>query len=616
MADLKYTDRGFGSNDGVFSARGVLAFPYEQPDLALGNSILRLSAVIDAAAERQDRIDASFFKTEVQAKFSNEVYGDGTDANPGLVNTRKGTSAVGISASVDLLSEWVGNNDKYKNMPNILRADFDDWYLQYSTNERIKLANYEQKELIRGQLEQNAVVMDGIAQQAAILPLNDDPGYGIIKSQLDEAMASRAAIEGWTPEYTAMQSRNAFSAMLTNSAYMSPSAVEALRFLKAKGAWVTNTDMQEATSRLQPKIEAEMARQQAAAVKAAKARAKAEGSEMTDRDAYNLLLQFDSYDDILDTLGEDAAKDIVKMASDYTKNDDKITNIQHKNTLDALKTDMTLAQRQYGRAAADQLRAEAFAKGLIDVEENADLNTFSTDLDSADKSVLANLSPEFRIARENFLADAERGLINGQALDAALSSHLITGDEYQELGQSLRDGTRTPLSTAAGKQVVKALDTDVFGPRIKAAGDDYSLLENIAAQRTEVLNALNEEVRAGTRDLNNIPKILEYANSTVDVSSDRVVFPDFISEDAGTALLQKIVTTPGIPVESFRYFARNIIALHNTKFGGRSMSEEEFLIDAQKLSLDQNLDWSFGSEAAAKAARTTKNRRRGGQINR
>lgn len=595
--NLTFTDKGFGSGADTLSYKGIFYHPYEQPDLALGNAFLALGKTLDGAAERQDRIDASFFKTETQTLFASRVYGDGTEDNPGLVNTRKGLNAVGVSTSVDELTNWVKDNDKYKNMPDLLKADFDNWFTQYSTNERIKLAKFEQAQVVQGQLEQNAVVVDGIAQQLAITPLDDAAGYGVLKSQLDAAMADRGGIEGWTPEYTAMQANNAFSGLLVKNGMQASSAVEGINFLKSVSPWVTNTEMAEAMARLRPKADHELAAQRAAAVKAAKAQG--ESSGLSGQEAVDALNIVGSYETLLQQCGGDRARAdaIVKEANKFIRQEETFERVKQKSLTAQVERGVTGIYGEKGYQPALWALSQAYASGDLDAKGYEKSLNFLDSIDTATSSAVANLSPKNQVARQEVLSGFNDGLLDSEKLDSAVQKHLITQSEYQKMRTDMENGVSTPVSSPEGKSHMQSIDKDIFKPAMKAAGDDPIAQQKVVASRVEYQNYLNSGVRNGTVDIGDTVKGGAAARSALGAAYEMRETPEFlVSVNAATVYVKNSVTWPeGISTEAVTAALRPFYADYYARYGGRQPTKEEINDYIQQ----QPLGWKVGEGTAA-----------------
>ena len=569
--ELVYTDRSFSGRVGSLDARGMFYRPYHQPELLVGNALLALGNVLDQAAERQDRIDFSYFKTEVQEAYSKQLY----DPETGAVNTRKGTNARGVTGLVDNLNAWVMDNEKYKNMPRLLRPMFDEWYTQFSTNERLKLAQFENQQILQGQKEQTAIILDNLTQQASQLPLDNADGFGIIKSQLDEVMGQMGELEGWSPEYTAMQTTNSFSKILANAAIQSPKASLGDKFLKQSMQWITPADYAEANAKIGVRLEQEYAKA------IAKQNAAANYNifqDMSKGDIEAILAAHPDYDSLREYLGSNKrVNQFVRMVNSIGSLDNKIAEIQADKAVAAVDSAVTNTYFVAGFSDAMNELSRAYSGGQIDLAQYEKQENKLNKLATNTVEMREREDPQFMLERSYVLSTAvERGL-SVDELDKLLDKGVITGAEYKQFRNDVESGKRAVANDPDGKAFVKMFESSIIKQMKSEAKNDPMLLAQAEAYKTEGLRTFDEWRKDGRYDPAHPEKLLTVLNSNRPAFEEYYAMQTPETEGLSPVMNKLSQINPGLTTGEKQALIYEAQVHYRRASGGREPTDAEIL---------------------------------------
>ena len=545
---LNYTERDFSSGLRRIDYRNLFFYPFARPELAVGDALIGLGRMLDKTAERQQTIEAQAFKTQIQQQYYNTYYAKDT----GMVHQRKGLNAAGLTNSTDELSAAIFESDEYKSLPGLLRVDFDNWYAQYATNEKIKLSRIEEAELMSGLRQESDIILDSLAQTAATLPLDNGDGFAILRQQLTEAMVSRGELEGWSPEYTAMQERNAFSSILANAALSSPVASQGFNFLQDVDEWLTPVDRENALGKLRSRLETEYAR-------AAAERARQEGqwmNQLTLNDFESIFAEYGDIDTLMAAFGPDIAMGMVKQFNTLASANNKMVTANRNRTEKEYTDSVLSAYQEGGPEAAYALLAnidqEASNNAFYTPEFKSNLRSFTENMINDDYKA-NRLNAEANYKRQYLLSEIEAGRGNWDMLVSGLNNKLISTDELYKYRDLLQSGNYGAINSVRGKDDWAFFEAAVYKPLEKDNKGDINaqiLVQESRRKGQDLYNELNREgLYKGDRvDMAN--RLFEQAQLTLEQD-----VPEYETGTAGKDLVNSIlaVTPPGTTEETARY---------------------------------------------------------------
>ena len=568
---LTFTERSFSGGIQLADYRGVGAYPFSRPDLEIGNALKSLGNALDGAAERQNRLDIAQFKSDIQQKYYTTYY----DPETGMVHQRKGLAANGMTSTIGELSNAVRDSDEYKNLSPLSRSEFDLWYQQQETNETLKLSHIEQAEILSGQRQQSEVVLDNLTQSAATLPLDNMDGFSILRQQLSEAMGNRGELEGWMPEYTAMQEQNAFSRILANAALSSPVASKGFNFATQMSSMLTPEDRENVMGRLQGRLQNEYA--QAEIAKSKQQNAWIEKMTLPELEAR--IMEAGDIETLKSTYGPNIAHGMLKEYNSLASANNKILELTEKKEQGAMEQ-AALDEFQQGGPEA------AFTMLGTLAQQNSPHFTpkFRGELQTTLINLTDNVVEEAQMTGDNFyrrqhvLSEMDQGRGNIDMLTDALNDHLIKTDEFFSYKQKLASGDYGPVNSAQGKADWKFFQGSIFAPREKEFKGDVEKLALLEQAKRNSVELYNEQVREKSYNPNKPQEFAAILDRQIELTLQQST-PIVDQAENGRSITDGVLKM--LPIGTSEQTAQYLIDRYVTEFrlknNGRTPSNEMIL---------------------------------------